>query len=409
MKRKSGEYGREVAVFSGGMGKREKHKQKHERGHRGRASFNYLQDEHHIDDTPPFSSSSSPPKFSDEEEEEEDDDEDTTPNHEHPSNDMPSKFLFYQQSVQSPKGDISYMQKFFLMYVGGRMPLHLQEDFCGTAFLSMEWLCSDTRRTAIGLDLDLEALNWCMENNIPKVGADGFSRISLFHGNVLQPHQSKLVKSDPQELVSNISLSENRENLQTDVLESDVQTGSIAQHDNFTKRNLTLPGRDIVCAFNYSCCCLHKRADLVLYFKHARDALSTKGGIFVMDLYGGTSSEHKLRLQRRFPNFTYVWEQAEFDIIQRKTRISLHFHMKKEQRKLRHAFSYSWRLWTLPEIRDCLEEAGFRSVHFWVREMPDTTEIIRTEGFGVGKDVKYEEATSFQQQDSWNAYIVGVA
>lgn len=65
--------------------------------------------------------------------------------------------------------------------------------------------------------------------------------------------------------------------------------------------------------------------------------------------------------------------------------------------------------WTLPEIRDCLEEAGFQSVHFWVRAMPDSSEITRTEGFGVAKDVKYEETTSFQQQDSWNAYIVGVA
>jgi hypothetical protein len=37
--------------------------------------------------------------------------------------------------AQSPKGDISYLQKFFLMYVGGRVPLHLQEDFCGTALL----------------------------------------------------------------------------------------------------------------------------------------------------------------------------------------------------------------------------------------------------------------------------------
>ncbi|XP_027345507.1 uncharacterized protein LOC113857626 [Abrus precatorius] len=389
------------------MGKREKQKQKqkHERdrGHRGRGSFNHLQEEDDIDDTAPFSSPSSPGHSPSEEEEE----NEATQNHEYPSHDTPSKFLLYQQSVQSPKGDISYLQKFFLMYVGGRMPLHLQEDFCGTAFLSTEWLRSDPRRTAVGLDLDLEALNWCMENNIPKVGADGFSRMSLFHGNVLQPLQSKLVKIDPQELVRNISLSQNRENLPTGVPESDIQPGSVAQDDKFTKRDFPLPGRDIVCAFNYSCCCLHKRADLVLYFKHACDALSNKGGIFVMDLYGGTSSENKLRLQRRFPNFTYVWEQAEFDIIQRKTRISLHFHMK-DQRKLRHAFSYSWRLWTLPEIRDCLEEAGFRSVHFWVREMPDTTEIVKSEGFGVGKDVKYEEATSFEQQDSWNAYIVGV-
>ncbi|CAJ2654655.1 unnamed protein product [Trifolium pratense] len=295
------------------------------------------------------------------------------------------------------------------MYVGGRMPLHLQEDFCGTALLSAEWLRSDPRKTAVGLDLDLEALNWCLENNIPKIGADGFSRISLFHGNVLQPLQSKLVKLDPEELVRSISLSQNTENLQTDGLESDVPTSSASQDDDLTMKKFPLNGRDIVCAFNYSCCCLHKRTELVLYFKHAREALSTKGGIFVMDLYGGTSSENKLKLQRRFPNFTYVWEQAEFDIIQRKTRISLHFHLKKEQRKIRHAFSYSWRLWTLPEIRDCLEEAGFRSVHFWVREMPDTSEITRTEGFGAGKDIKYEETTSFQQQDSWNAYIVGVA
>lgn len=46
-----------------------------------------------------------------------------------------SKFYLYQKSVQLPKGDISYIQKFFLMYVGGRIPLHLQEDFCGTALL----------------------------------------------------------------------------------------------------------------------------------------------------------------------------------------------------------------------------------------------------------------------------------
>ncbi|KAK6928994.1 Guanylate-binding protein, N-terminal, partial [Dillenia turbinata] len=29
----------------------------------------------------------------------------------------------------------SYLQKFFLMYIGGRAPVHLQEDFCGTALL----------------------------------------------------------------------------------------------------------------------------------------------------------------------------------------------------------------------------------------------------------------------------------
>lgn len=63
----------------------------------------------------------------------------------------------------------------------------------------------------------------------------------------------------------------------------------------------------------------------------------------------------------------------------------------------------------MPEIKDCLEEAGFKSVHFWLQEMPDTEENKCTVGFGVGRDVKYEEVKSFQQQDAWNAYIVAVA
>lgn len=309
-------------------------------------------------------------------------------------NGLPSKFSLYQQSVQSPKGDISYLQKFFLMYVGGRAPLHLQEDFCGTALLSVEWLHGDARRTAVGLDLDVDALNWCLENNVNRIGADVCPRISLLHGNVLQPLESKLVNFNADEIIQKMKLEDN-----------DVD--SVA--DTKSLKDIQLPARDIVCAFNYSCCCLHSRKELIIYFKHALSALSRKGGIFVMDLYGGTSSEGVLRLQRRFPNFTYVWEQAEFDIIQRKTRISLHYNLHKQKRKIRNAFSYSWRLWSLPEVKDCLEEAGFRSVHFWIRNMPDSEQIRRTDGFSAGRDVKYEEATSFQQQDSWNAYVVAVA
>ena len=152
---------------------------------------------------------------------------------------------------------------------------------------STEWLRSDPRRTAVGLDLDLEALQWCLENNIDKIGSDAYSRISLFHGNVLRPVEAKLVKHDePEELISSVSLEE----------EAEEKAAELSQ-----------PPRDIVCAFNYSCCCLHTRPELVSYFKHARAALSNKGGIFVMDLYGGTSSEHTLKLQRKFPNFTVIF------------------------------------------------------------------------------------------------------
>ncbi|XP_010244417.1 PREDICTED: uncharacterized protein LOC104588259 [Nelumbo nucifera] len=388
----------------GGMGKRGK-KQSHQR-HTPRTFFDASEDEEEIvARTLPSSSEEEP----EEQEQEKEDGQQVGNDQKEYSFDSPSKFLLYQQSVQSPKGDISYLQKFFLMYVGGRAPLHLQEDFCGTALLCTEWLRSDTRRTAIGLDLDLEALNWCLENNISKIGADGYSRISLYHGNVLQPMAARLVKYKPQDLIRNITLNDHKESSEDVIPESSTNMdGHASADDELAKRNSSLPARDIVCAFNYSCCCLHKRADLVLYFKHVLGTLSRRGGIFVMDIYGGISSERELRLQRRFPNFTYFWEQAEFDIINRTTRISLHFHLRNQQRKLRHAFSYNWRLWSLPEIKDCLEEAGFRSVHFWIKQMPDT-QVRNSEGFGSGRDLKYEEVSTFQQQDAWNAYIIGVA
>ncbi|CAH1452437.1 unnamed protein product [Lactuca virosa] len=343
------------------MGKNGK-KQKNQRNQRS-ASY-YLEDHEqqtYPSNNPAPSSQSDPNLTLSDEESESDDKNDQNPSPDD-DNSLPSKFSLYQQSVQSPKGDISYLQKFFLTYVGGRAPLHLQEDFCGTALLSTEWLRSDSRRTAVGLDLDVEALDWCMENNVNKVGADLSSRIVLFHGNVLQPQEALLVKSSFQNTMNNVTLEDDENGIE-----------SVANSEK-------LPPRDIVC------------------------------GIFVMDLYGGTSSECELRMQRKFPNFTYTWEQAGFDIIQRKTRISLHFTLQKHQKKkLRHAFSYSWRLWSLPEIKDCMEEAGFRSIHFWIRQMPDSENIKSIEGFGGGKDVKYEEVTNFQQKDSWNAYIVGVS
>ncbi|KMT05503.1 hypothetical protein BVRB_7g176270 [Beta vulgaris subsp. vulgaris] len=397
------------------MGKNSK-KQKHQQkpSSRQRNSHFPPEDEDYnfngcSDQCPPSLSLSNSEEESQEEEENQNKSDPQNPHNSFLVDDLiPSKFSLYQQSVQSPKGDISYLQKFFLMYVGGRAPLHLQEDFCGTALLSTEWLRTDPRRTAVGVDFDLEALMWCMGNNVDKVGNDSSSRISLFHGNVLQPFEAKLVKLNPEDLIQKVTIQESNDVTLKIPAENSLNSAASVSGGSL-KKDISLSARDIVCAFNYSCCCLHKRKELVAYFKYALDALSKKGGIFVMDLYGGTSSEHELKLQRKFPNFKYTWEQAEFDVIQRKTRISLHYQLYKPQKKIRNAFSYSWRLWSLPEIRDCLEEAGFRAIHFWIREMPDTERNRSTRGFGTSRDDKYEEVSSFQQQDAWNAYVVAVA
>lgn len=176
---------------------------------------------------------------------------------------------------------------------------HLFDAFCST-----EWLRSDSRRTAVGLDFDVDALNWCLENNVNKVGGDVYSRLSLFHGNVLQPLDASLVKCETQDLIRNVSLEDIDGSSEVVRPNSNLKGSPSAVGDEKFLKDSTLPARDIVCAFNYSCCCLHSRQELVSYFKYALGSLSRKGGIFVMDLYGGTSSECELRMQRKFPNFT---------------------------------------------------------------------------------------------------------
>lgn len=154
--------------------------------------------------------------------------------------------------------------------------------------------------------MDLEALLWCLENNFNKTGADACSRISLFHGNVLEPMEAKQVKHKIHDLMTNMTLGDSysfHEHISEESSVEAISSRSIC--DGLMKGSL-LPARDIVCAFNYSCCCLHKRSELILYFKHVLSMLSKRGGIFVMDLYGGTSSERALRLQRKFPHFTVI-------------------------------------------------------------------------------------------------------
>ncbi|PSR86497.1 N-acetyl-gamma-glutamyl-phosphate reductase [Actinidia chinensis var. chinensis] len=91
--------------------------------------------------------------------------------------------------------------------------------------------------------------------------------------------------------------------------------------------------------------------------------------------------------------------------ISSRENFAMHFHIAGGCKFV----AFLVKMWWLSEIKDCLEEAGFRSVHFWIRQMPDAEDIKSIKGFGSGREVKYEEVSSFEQQDSWNACVVGVA
>ncbi|MBN2886226.1 MAG: class I SAM-dependent methyltransferase, partial [Chromatiaceae bacterium] len=57
--------------------------------------------------------------------------------------------------------------------------------------------------------------------------------------------------------------------------------------------------------------------------------------------------------------------QADFDPISARMRCHIHFRFD-DGSALERAFRYEWRLWTLPEIRELLAEAGFGRIEvYW--------------------------------------------
>ncbi|MBP6261320.1 MAG: class I SAM-dependent methyltransferase, partial [Chromatiaceae bacterium] len=99
-----------------------------------------------------------------------------------------------------------------------------------------------------------------------------------------------------------------------------------------------------------------------------RDSLKPDG-VFFLDAYGGYDA-YRLTAEERVIQgdeglFTYIWDQAHYDPISGRLICHIHFAFKDGSR-LEQAFSYDWRLWSLPEIRELLAEAGFgRVLCYW--------------------------------------------
>jgi SAM-dependent methyltransferase len=191
---------------------------------------------------------------------------------------------------------------------------------CG--FGSAEWVRADTRRTAIGLDLDEEALTWGLQHNIMDAGSDAYNRVQLFCGDVINPISKATLKKLDLKGVSHqanevFGEEERVERKSIDKAESKEEE-SVADMDKASLSERAMPGADMICAFNYSCCCLHKRSDLVRYFSETLKAINPEGGIFAMDLYGGASSECALKLRRRFDEFQVSRRYLPFEALLRR-------------------------------------------------------------------------------------------
>jgi len=262
------------------------------------------------------------------------------------------RHVLYQHAVQAPDYEIEFFEDHY-KELRGKKPRSLREDFCGTALLCVEWCKSHPKRTALGVDLCADTLVWGQRHNLKPAGHEVSSRIDLRHANVL-----------------------------------DVRG----------------PQVDIACALNFSYCVFKTRGALRHYFETVRVGIKDDG-IFVLDLLGGTETMNAVKEEREIEgqNFVYIWDQAAFNPITHDFTCHIHFRFPDGSKM--KAFSYEWRLWTLPEVRELLIEAGFSRVHvYWEKfeEDPEDEE----EMVGTGEYVETNEA---ENQEAWIAYILAEA
>ncbi len=253
------------------------------------------------------------------------------------------RHYLYQESVQDTEAEIDFVVETWAE-LRNRPAELLREDFCGTANTACEWVRRDPMHYAIGVDLDSEVLEWGRLNNLEQLDDEAFSRIELMQDNVLE-----------------------------------VKT----------------PGADIVLAMNFSYFLFLARDELLDYFRSVHSSLAGDG-IFFLDAYGGYDAPREIEEERECDGFTYIWEQASFNPIDSSMTCHIHFAFPDGSRMDR-AFSYHWRLWTLPEITEMLEEAGFSDVAVWW----EGTDEDSNEGNGV-----YEPATVGDADPGWVCYVV---
>ncbi len=255
------------------------------------------------------------------------------------------KHDLYERSVQEVSADVAFIDRVYKKR-HGKPAAVLREDFCGTAALCAEWVKKRDDNRATGLDLDGPTLASGVDRHIQPLGDERASRVKL---------------------------------LERDVLEGAGEAS------------------DVCVAFNFSFCVFKDRNTMVRYYRKVHDEL-TAGGAFFLDIHGGPEAQIEVEEETDHGDFTYIWDQRPMDALSAEAIRYIHFEFK-DGSKMKKAFAYDWRVWTLPEIRDMLLDAGFSSVDvYW--------EGATKSGEGNGVFRKVSKA---ENEDSWIAYIVAWA
>jgi SAM-dependent methyltransferase len=222
--------------------------------------------------------------------------------------DLADRHQLYEDSVQDVEEECEFVSRAFRK-IRGRDAHSFREDFCGTASASCEWVRQGPERSAIGVDIEPEVLDWGRDNRLNRLTDDQRARLVLY--------------------------------------ESDVMT-------------VETPPVDVVGAFNFSYFIFKSRSLMKQYFESVYRSLKDDG-VFILDAFGGYEAFEEMKEKTKYENFSYVWDQAKYYPVTGEILCHIHFKFP-DGSKMKKAFSYDWRLWTLPEVREMLEESGFRKV-----------------------------------------------
>jgi len=248
------------------------------------------------------------------------------------------RHVLYERAVQNAPYELDLVERMLRRH--GRPARRLREDFSGTALLAAEWVRRGAEREAMAVDRERSVHAWAVAHRVPGLG-DAAARLALVTRDV---------------------------------------------------RDRNGGGFDAVVALNFSYSVFKTRTDLGGYLAAAREGLAP-GGVIVLDAFGGWEAQKHLVEKRRIRGgVTYRWEQESFDPISNHLRCAIHFDLPG-RRRLRRAFTYDWRLWSLPELRELLAEAGYEEIEvLW--------------DVAKGQATRYVPRRRAANHAGWLAYVV---
>ena len=254
------------------------------------------------------------------------------------------KYRYYRLAVQSPETDVCFFRACYRELSNGRDPKVLREDFCATFSLCCEWVKLEHDYCAIGIDLDGEPLAYGTEHYLSQMSVAQQERITTY---------------------------------QADVLTASAQA-------------------DIICTVNFSYFYLKERATMKKYLTRCLETLN-RNGILILDCFGGSKcyEANEEETEDEELGYSYFWDQDNFDPVTNHARFHIHFKRKGEAKRM-NVFTYDWRMWSIAEMSDLLQEVGFNKPKiYW--------EGTDEEGEGNGI---FSPVTQGEECEAWICYII---